>query len=77
MLAIETFIQNSFASVGGKVCEVARLVALVSIATSFDLEPCNAGNFFLGPVSPSVSEPVLGQDDDEAKQVESWHQHEG
>ncbi len=76
MLAIETYIQNSVSSVSGKVCAVVRLVAFASIATSFDLDSSSAVGIGSGPVGPVLSEPIKIDDEDQAKQLDYWHQHD-
>jgi hypothetical protein len=75
MLAIETYIQNSMSSVSGKVCAVARLIAFASIATSFDIDASQASSTGAGPAGPVISEPILVEDEDQAKQLDYWHQH--
>jgi hypothetical protein len=75
MLAIETYIQNSMSSVSGKVCAVARLIAFASIATSFDIDASQASRTDTGPAGPVISEPILVEDEDQAKQLDYWHQH--
>jgi len=75
MLAIETDIQNSMSSVSGKVCAVARLIAFASIATSFDIDASQASGVGAGPSGPVISEPTLVEDNDHAKQLDYWHQH--
>ena len=75
MLSIESYIQNSMSSVSGKVCAVARLIAFASIAVSFDIDTTQASGLGAGLVRPGISEAILVENDDHAKQLDYWHQH--